>query len=519
MKFATTTLLLFLCISISFCQYNLVADEFTSSNEIKLLEKYSNTTAFDLLYEVDHVTDETRIKIEKDALYKFLDEVKTKTTSKKFKKNASTIFKLIHNKYFRKYVDNPNFGDIFKNGNYNCVTATALYAIALDYLNIDYEIREMPTHVYLIVNPENERIFYETTTPGINPFQINARKLQLYKQYLVTNKMMTEAEARNDEYFNKNWLEDEVINLKQLIALQYHNNAIKYYDEEDFDKAVIQAGKASQFYDKDYIKDFLYGNVVELLNNNIGNQSSEELCNYLSKIYDYKKDKDNFNNQFIENFNYYTNHFLKNSEGIAEYESLHKCIIETLKDEAIIENINNEFNNNLTVYYYNAAQFEKALNHIEKSYLPGNKDFNLLIVNSITQNYQHNNDAELCLNQLSNYQQTFPFLSENATFKTLKIYNYMKLVYEKFELDNEVSALSYLNQFRKEYPANNGDDYNHQHITMGYAAVIDHYVNNSDFKKAYTLLDEGFAYTPNNIKLKRLEREIVNFKIRTEVGK
>jgi len=516
MKFLLTIFIYVISISLSFCQNNFVADDVTSLNEIALLEKYNDNIAFDLLYEIDNATQKDQISQQKNAFYKFLDGVKTKANSKKFKKNALLIYRLIHNQYLKKYVDNPNFNDIFNNGDYNCVTATALYAIALDYLSIDYEIREMPTHVYLIVNPKSEKIFYETTTPGLNPYQINARNLQLYKQHLIANKLMTEAEANDESYFEKNWLIDEIIDLKKLVGLQYYNNAIKYFDEEEYEKAALQTEKSGILYEKDYIKEFLYNNVVELLNNNIGNNSSDQLCNYLSKVYDYGKDKDNFGNQFIEYFNYYAKDFLKDDSGINEYKKLHNCLNSSLQDENIIKKFNNEYHSNLAIYNYNATQFDEALHHFEKSYSPDNKDHNLFIINSIIQKYRHYNDTELCLNELNRYQQIFPFINKNLSFKEFKIHNYMKLIYENFENENETNAENYLNQFRKEFPINNGDTYDHQQIAFGYIAAVNYYMFQNNSEKANSLLDEGFAYTPNNIELKRLEKEIVKFEIRRQ---
>jgi len=57
------------------------------------------------------------------------------------------------------------FSRIFEAGIYNCVTASMLYALILDHYQIPYEIKEKPTHIYLVALPGKDNILFETTNP------------------------------------------------------------------------------------------------------------------------------------------------------------------------------------------------------------------------------------------------------------------------------------------------------------------------------------------------------------------
>ena len=71
---------------------------------------------------------------------------------KKNDKKVKYIYQTVHEKFLSKYEAENRFYEIIKTGNYNCVTATALYALFFEKLSIPYTIKEEPTHVYLVAS-------------------------------------------------------------------------------------------------------------------------------------------------------------------------------------------------------------------------------------------------------------------------------------------------------------------------------------------------------------------------------
>ena len=248
---------LFLSYISAYCQSDLDSSYFNSKKEIQLFNDYDNETAFDLLYLIDSKESSSKLEKDKASFFNYLNTLATKISKKKNKRVATMIYESIHDKYFTKYVDNPIFSDIFNLREYNCVTATALYAIALNHLKIPYEIKEMPTHVYLVAFPKTDKILFETTTPQAGTFDVKQKQIEEYKNYLIENKLITSAEANNEDFFRKHYLQDSTITIKQLIAVQYYNNSIKYAEKENHKKALHQVEKAYHFYQTGYIKDWM----------------------------------------------------------------------------------------------------------------------------------------------------------------------------------------------------------------------------------------------------------------------
>lgn len=139
---------------------------------------------------------------------------------KKAERAAKILFNSVHDGLLLKYDENAAFNQIFNDGTYNCVTATALYSLILDYFDIAYQIRELPSHVYLILHPGPEQLILESTDPSLGVFQINKSKAV---RMLVEQKIISEAEFRKksiDELYSE-YLEAEErnINLTAILSI------------------------------------------------------------------------------------------------------------------------------------------------------------------------------------------------------------------------------------------------------------------------------------------------------------
>src|SRR5690349_14148654 len=123
----------------------------------------------------------------KESEQKFYDQVALlgkETSAKKNDKRVKTIYDNLHAKLLSKYELKNRFEEVFYNGNFNCVSATALYALAFEKLGIPYGIKEEPSHVYLIAYPYAERIVLQTTSPSAGYYTVNDEFKQRYVKTL-----------------------------------------------------------------------------------------------------------------------------------------------------------------------------------------------------------------------------------------------------------------------------------------------------------------------------------------------
>lgn len=119
-------------------------------------------------------SDMARIEARLKGLY---DELDSRNIQKRsIEKKIKIIFKVVHEKFLVKYSEQCSFLDLFDNGSYNCVTASACYAIVFQQYDIEVAIQELPTHVYLIADPGGENITIESTDPLGDPKTISEKE-------------------------------------------------------------------------------------------------------------------------------------------------------------------------------------------------------------------------------------------------------------------------------------------------------------------------------------------------------
>ena len=184
--------------------------------------------------------DENMTKIQAEDYYQsfqsFFEIIKKKKLGKsKNKKDIAKIFTLVHEHFLHKYEDIEHFSDIFTKGSYNCVSASILYALIFNQLQIPYKILQTPNHVYLVVQPGNESMIIETTNPNIKQEYFTQEYKKEYLQKLKSAKMVTENESLSksiDEIFQEKYYKGRESEFNNLFGFEYMNKALSCLDSD-----------------------------------------------------------------------------------------------------------------------------------------------------------------------------------------------------------------------------------------------------------------------------------------------
>lgn len=166
---------------------------------------------------------------ESEKLNNFIITVRNQrwTSEKKFLKS---IFKDAHQKFLKRYAQYSDFGEIFKNGKYDCLTGTALFSVILGEMHFDYKIIETNYHIFILINTKSGQVMFETTDRlyGFieDPIEIDSR-IDSYRQNKITM-------AGNDKlYYHYTFDLFQEVSPDQITGLLYFNQAIKSYNRED----------------------------------------------------------------------------------------------------------------------------------------------------------------------------------------------------------------------------------------------------------------------------------------------
>ena len=163
---------------------------------------------------------------------------------------VSMVFYRTHRKFLKRYKEFTPFPEVFRNDNYDCLSATTLYSLIFNKLGISHEIVETNYHIYINVFFENGNILIESTDP-LGGFVVNAKDIQ---------KRLEDMESRNantnkKSYTFKSRIHDTVA-FDELIGLHYYNASIKAYNEQNLEHSTELFKKALFFRTNPRINEF-----------------------------------------------------------------------------------------------------------------------------------------------------------------------------------------------------------------------------------------------------------------------
>ena len=171
---------------------------------------------------------------------------------------AEYAFYYIHHRLLKEYKEYASLDQTLQKGDYDCVTATAMYALFFSELDVPFTVVETNYHLYILVFPGSEyEVLVETTDP-FDGFVSNRKEVEKRKELY----------AKGNEEIRANQVDlkwDVQNNLKgsELIGLLLFNQSVKYYNLGNKKKAVEFANEALTYYPSPRIRtyvQFLKGN-------------------------------------------------------------------------------------------------------------------------------------------------------------------------------------------------------------------------------------------------------------------
>ncbi len=187
----------------------------------------------------------------------FIENLK-ESHPKSRKAYLSKVFYKTHKKFLKVYNPYSTFSGVFESGQYDCLTATILYGIVLDALQLPYQIVETNYHIYIKVMDGEATYLFETTDPSrgfVHQPKLVAQLLSLYDSNLPLDENGNPVE--NDENLHSFDFDiHNTVDLEQLPGLLYYNKAIVDFNSGHLLKALRNIEKANLFYDSKRLLEF-----------------------------------------------------------------------------------------------------------------------------------------------------------------------------------------------------------------------------------------------------------------------
>lgn len=290
---------------------------------------------FNLFMAIDEkMTDEDAKRNHETYLNIFEELDQKKIETKNMNKKIKISYSSVHNRFLQKYNENEYFPVMFKSGTYNCVSASMLYAMVFDKLDIPYKVMASSNHVYLIGSPGSNSVVIETTNPTFEKAIFNGEFQQQYVDYLRSSKLISETDYKNksvEEIFEEKFNEVRSAEFNNLPGFQYYNKALTKFQNNETESALILCQKAYFFYPDNQVKTLLHTCLLFYIEKcNFGKVSDIDLLAQFSKF------EGTDLNTVIGIFNNIIHHHLQYTNKEIFCDSLYQRLISQLSDKKSI---------------------------------------------------------------------------------------------------------------------------------------------------------------------------------------
>jgi len=460
---------------------------------------------FDLFCCNSNSTSKDEIQNHRIALEGLLSEIRAaKIDSKKDNKKIKIVHKLTHNTFLKKYNLRSGFSEIFDNGSYNCVSASALFAIIFNELKIPYTIKESPTHVYLVAFPETHRILVETTDPVEGYIMFDENMINKYVDQLKDSKIVDKKESdtlTNSEIFDQYYFSEKDINLRDLLSIHYTNDGIFKHDDGSYFEAYRQFEKAYLLSPSSKASLLLITTLASILET--VDYSEIDQLEYVAKLSRYLEYGVTVDNIVFE-FERITDEFLVNRNNVVYYDSVFLYLKKNISDSGIVEKLS-------FIYYFEKGRtymikgaFSKSLEYSEKAYQVNKENIHVqsLFIASISENIKNENSGTAIIKVLERYLEKYPDLKDNQLFSGYLLNGYILAFGQSYEMSDKSNGEKYRNRFEQYYENNSDNSVIQSNLVRAYSNASVYYFRKNNIRMSKQMLNKGLEYVPDSFELK-----------------
>lgn len=481
-------------------------ETFTTAYEQQVLTKTSSTF-LELLMAPGEKASAARTESVKQKIDAFVAEVKSSDIMRLPEaKLMKELHKRAHAHFLTDYHYYTEFPEIFETGAYNCVTATALFALVLEELRIPYSIQELPTHVYIMAYPDTKAVSVEMTALK-NAYYSPARKdVSKAVRMLVSAGLTTEKEVQEkgeqkvyQSFFNTN----DVINLRELAGIQYYNAAIVAINAENVSLAYSNSCKTVRLYESKktlFFKREILATILDI-------SQFKSLLDF-KYLMDYARDEGDYK----KNVSYQYSKMLEEElirKGKREMmDSCQQYMLMSLTDSTLKNELSSIYYAAMSDHYDNAYNLKKRLEYAELAYkcTPDNPAMLRWLSESIIANVIEKYEGLDLMDELDAYLIKYPALRRHNRFLMLYYYACVEVSNEYYsENDGELGKKYFDLAVSTRDAMEDKEVLDEEKIGWLYAEAGSYLYRENRYEEALKILEEGLLLAPGH---ERLETRI-----------
>lgn len=425
-----------------------------------------------------------------------VDELKAdKIESRKIKRKVKTTYGEVHSRFLKKYVNNESFPTIFKNGQYNCVSASMIYSIIFDELSIPYKVMASSEHVYLIANPGDKSIVIETTNPNFMKAVFNGEYKRQYVNYLRSSKLISESEYKSkslDEIFEQHFNEVRDASFYNLPGFQYYNAAFFHLKNNDISEGLELIQKAYFFYPDPQVKMLLYNSLAGKLD--LCRFTQVEDIDYLAQFARFEETE---RSTVVGIFGSIISQFLEFNNKEQYCDSLCKRLLPQIDDELTKAELSFTYNLQMSYRFQNKNKIESYL--LNALRIKGNhSDANLMLENHLTAKLNRIYKGTVLSDTLEQMEKRYNFEPVRSKLSHYKLIAYLSTADQLYRSFQNKEGAVYLKKFEESCPIPIENQKLSEFVEKSYRSIAVHYFNRELNTTAKGIARRGLKFVPDS---------------------
>ena len=448
-----------------------------------------------------------------NQLHSTLRKLESARAGKKTRvKDLDYLHQTLKSRYFRRYNPAADFGTLFKSGDYNEYTSTALYIIVLDHLGYTYRASAGLEHINLTIQLADGEQSLDKVLPtwggkGNDPA---TDYLDLWQELSLIPKgesRQSLARAWAERYDQK---DGEKINPFQLAGLLYYRRAGVDYADRQFLSAIHALEKARFLYPTPLYEPFRATCRFQLAANLP--MDSDRLGPLFDLYAAYPNE--NVRSELIRRFAFLAEHF---SQKLGEpdrinfiYHEFQQRMGADLPALALIKEI---YYIEQAQYYASTANSARFISYMDTIYQlrPNDQQVQDILSRLLVRSLGKRRDYEACIDVLGQYKKQYPFLAPNPHFRDLELFYRSERIKALYDGERPVDAGKELETFERMLAQSGPTPRGVLWITTAYAAASYYYFRQKDFPNARLMIARGLTLAPGDAFLMHRSAVLLNY--------
>ncbi len=434
------------------------------------------------------------------------------------KKKPIKVYEAIQSQFLKHYELENSMIEVFEKGWYNCVSGTALHALVFDLLNIPYQIREQPKHVFIVAYPGTHNVIIETTAPEKGYLPVNGKMAETFVRYLLIEQVISENDYKSEEalsIFNRHYYAKGNLSLHELTALQYCNYGVYASERDQYAQALMYFKKAYYISPSKTAYDGMQLAAIQLqLSETLNGDVAFRHFNFMCRLYAHQKSI-SLKELLLKQFETYVKSYKPVSQTKTEPASTKNTV--NYADSAIrkLQSFFSDslFANEAAYYHYEVARLkilDKQLDaelekHLEQlmALKPDDIDARYLVFSWFALKHENTQQFDELLTDMTRAETRFPFLKTYPNFLTVRYTVELGRAADFFAKAQQSKGDLALKNFEAHYLALPGVVLDEKLVEQVYGTAASYYFRMGQTAKTREILKRGLTIYPDHLGLMR----------------